>query len=466
VIDESSSTPMYNLKAVVAETGLKPDTLRAWERRYGLPEPHRTPSGHRLYSEHDIRTLKWLIGRQQAGLSISHAVSYWQRLVEDGKNPFEMEQSTQDQAQSSSIISTNIENSSLNGLTSPSIIDQLRQHWISACIAFDERQSEQILEQAFSIFSAETVCLKVLQQGIAEIGMGWLQGTITPQQEHFASSLAMRRLQTLISATPLAIKAERILIGCPPGEMHTFSSVLLTLLLRRRGWYVIYIGANVPIENILDTVGSTSPDLVVLGAQQLHTAATLREIAIPLAKADISIAFGGCIFNQNERLQEQIPGHYLGNQIEDAVRVIEQILHLSQEEQNTIYNGVIQSDKRFSNAAAVTFQKCRSQIEFDIWKKMEDTQIDKAFLIEANSSIGRTIYSILILQLEIEQLHHIDVQWLSNTLSSHYTVPSGTVSQYLFAYAQTLQKTMQNEAETAVQWLNKLGTIQKATAIF
>ena len=51
----------YNLKAVVQETNLKPDTLRAWERRYGLPNPERTAGGHRLYSQRDIDTLKWLI---------------------------------------------------------------------------------------------------------------------------------------------------------------------------------------------------------------------------------------------------------------------------------------------------------------------------------------------------------------------------------------------------------------------
>ena len=66
--------PTFNLKVVVQETGLKPDTLRAWERRYGLPQPHRTPGGHRLYSQRDIDTLKWLVARQNEGMSISRAV--------------------------------------------------------------------------------------------------------------------------------------------------------------------------------------------------------------------------------------------------------------------------------------------------------------------------------------------------------------------------------------------------------
>ena len=455
---ESDSAPMYNLKAVVTETGLKPDTLRAWERRYGLPEPHRTPSGHRLYSEYDIKILKWLIARQHEGLSISHAVSYWHRLIEEGKDPISVVQEpTQSQPLAAQVNAITSETSE----SSLGIIDQLRQRWIFACLAFDERQSEQILEQAFSHFSTETVCLKILQHGLAELGIGWLQGTVTPQQEHFASSLAMRRLQALISATPPAIKTERILVGCPSGEMHTFSSTLLTLLLRRRGWDVVYLGANIPIDHIFDTVSSMHPDLVVLGAQQLHTAATLLEVSMVLSTYDIPLAFGGYVFSQNEGLQEQIPGHYLGNKIDTAVRAIEQILQLSAEDRCPSAGKARESHNSDNMIAATTFQNQRMQIESEIWQQMESAQIDSRFLIEANLSIGRTIHAILMLQLRIEQIQDIDGQWLCNTLASRYTIPNQIISLYLFAYAKAMQNRMQQEADTAVQWLQKLGTLQE-----
>ena len=78
---DNTTAPVYNLKAVVMETGLKPPTIRAWERRYGLPQPQRTDGGHRQYSERDIETLKWLIARQAEGISISHATELWRTLV-------------------------------------------------------------------------------------------------------------------------------------------------------------------------------------------------------------------------------------------------------------------------------------------------------------------------------------------------------------------------------------------------
>ena len=79
--------PAYNLKVVLKVTGIKADVLRAWERRYGLPMPQRSPGGHRQYSQRDIATIKWLIARQNEGLSISNAVEQWKEIESNGKDP-------------------------------------------------------------------------------------------------------------------------------------------------------------------------------------------------------------------------------------------------------------------------------------------------------------------------------------------------------------------------------------------
>jgi len=94
-VNVTSHTPTYNLKAVLKETGLKADVLRAWERRYDLPKPHRTPGGHRLYSEYDIETIKWLMARQEEGLSISHATELWRSLKASGQEPLQQVQALQ-----------------------------------------------------------------------------------------------------------------------------------------------------------------------------------------------------------------------------------------------------------------------------------------------------------------------------------------------------------------------------------
>src|SRR5688572_7067863 len=136
------STPLYNLKAVIQETGLKPDTLRAWERRYGLPEPDRTSGGHRLYSQRDIEVLKWLIARQEEGLSISRAVELWRTLNAEGQDPLTMREYTAD-ARKQTLQTLVSGGESLN---------DLRSAWIDTCLAFDGQHAEALLAQAFALY--------------------------------------------------------------------------------------------------------------------------------------------------------------------------------------------------------------------------------------------------------------------------------------------------------------------------
>ena len=226
----ANTIPVYNLKAVILETGLNPATLRAWERRYGFIRPQRSPGGHRLYSEQDIALLKWLLARQAEGLSISRAIQMWHNLEESCSH-----------ASQPPGPAAGAESSTLN---------EVRQQWIAACLAFDEPEAERTLSEAFAMTAPEVICTEVLQKGLAEIGARWAAGAVSVQQEHFASALALRRLNTLCSAAATATRPERLLAACPPGEAHDFILLLVTFLLRRRGWEVVYLGANVPLSHL------------------------------------------------------------------------------------------------------------------------------------------------------------------------------------------------------------------------
>src|SRR3990172_11516147 len=82
-----SKEPRYNLAYVMQETGIKADTLRAWERRYQLPQPQRTEGGQRLFSDHDIQAVKWLLERQNEGIRISQAVELWHEMESRATDP-------------------------------------------------------------------------------------------------------------------------------------------------------------------------------------------------------------------------------------------------------------------------------------------------------------------------------------------------------------------------------------------
>src|SRR5215212_5212614 len=83
-IIRASDRPSYNTAAVEKQTGLRPATFRAWERRYGFPKPRRLSGNQRLYSDQDVAAIRWLVRRTGEGLSISHAIRLLQERIRDG----------------------------------------------------------------------------------------------------------------------------------------------------------------------------------------------------------------------------------------------------------------------------------------------------------------------------------------------------------------------------------------------
>ncbi|AIR89542.1 MerR family transcriptional regulator [Pseudomonas cremoricolorata] len=70
--DADTAEPvLYSIGEVASRTGVNAVTLRAWERRHGLLQPHRTESGHRLYSGADIDTIHSILGWLARGVPVS-----------------------------------------------------------------------------------------------------------------------------------------------------------------------------------------------------------------------------------------------------------------------------------------------------------------------------------------------------------------------------------------------------------
>lgn len=441
----SDKTPTYNLKAVVRETGLKPDTLRAWERRYGVPAPQRTDSGHRLYSQHDIDTLKWLLDRQNEGMSISRAIELWNRLESEGADPL-LATITPGAHRHVELRATPapLDHPALgNG----DVVAGLRDAWVNACLAFDEFHAEQLLAQAFAVFPIEVVCIDLIQRGLAQIGDSWYRGKITVQQEHFASALALRRMEALLISTPAPTRPGRIIVACPPEEEHTFVPLMLSLLLRRRGWDVVYLGANVPLRSLESTLAAVRPSLVVLTAQQLYTAASLLEMAEVLFHERVPVAFGGLVFTQTPDLHQTIPGYYLGDRLDQATAMIEQVMTSLRPQPA---QRMIPYDHK---EAQDVFRAHQAQIEAHVWAVMEH-HIPKRHLAMANQSLGRNITAALALG----NMDYIDpdIEWVEGLLVNHYEMPPEALDAYLEAYADAISATLDLRGAPVVDWFARL----------
>ncbi len=293
---------------MIHETGLTPATLRAWERRYGLLKPQRSPGGHRLYTRAEIEMLKWLVERQAEGLSISHAIEMWRQ--QDG----------------SPALRNPAYSVTMPVPTSGTMLDQLRSSWVTACLGYDEQSAEQALVQAMALAPPEVVCSELLQKGLAEIGEGWAKGTVSVQQEHFASELVVRRLNTLIAGAPAPTRPMSLLAACPPGETHDLALLMLAFILRWHGWEVVYLGPDVPIAQLDEALRAIRPGLVLSVAQTLTGAASLRQLADFVNAQDIMLAYGGGVFDHIPGLTEQIPGHYLGSELGAVPQRVERLL--------------------------------------------------------------------------------------------------------------------------------------------
>src|SRR5215207_4140249 len=428
-----SITPAYNLKVVLKETGIAADTLRAWERRYGLPMPQRSAGGHRLYSQRDIETIKWLMKRQGEGLSISRAVDLWNEQIASGTDPLA------ELAQTASPSTIPVPYKS-----SDTTLDLLRTDWVEACLNFSESAAEQILNQAFSMFPVEAVCIDILQQGMSEIGELWYENRASVQQEHFASGLAMRRLDALLSASPAPTRNQTVLVGCPPEEWHAFTPLLLSLLIRRRGLNVIYLGANVPSEQFSNTVHSLKIDLVVLVAQQLITAATLQSTALVLSSQNISVAFGGRIFSIHPELPNAIPGFFLGHSLNAGVEHIELILN----KKLRLPQPRIASPSYV--AAHQAFVSKRDQIELAFKELLEPL-----FMLPDNIKTGiHFLGENITAALQLGDMSHVstEVDWLKTLLQSHDAQPQQLI-HFMETYSEAVNQTINGQGTPIFEWL-------------
>jgi MerR family transcriptional regulator, light-induced transcriptional regulator len=431
-----STTPAFNLKVVLKETSLAADTLRAWERRYGLPVPQRTQGGHRLYSQRDIETIKWLMARQAEGLSISRAVDLWNEQTASGSDPLAgTTPSTFTSLPVPSVLSQPVETT----------LDSLRSHWVMACMNFNESTAEQILNQAFSMFTIESVCVEVLQKGIAEIGNRWYTNNATVQQEHFASGLAMRRLDALLLASPISSRQATVLIGCPPDEWHTFTPLLLALFLRRRGINVIYLGANVPAQRFADTIKDVKADLVVLVAQQLITAATLQATAQGLSSQKIPVAFGGRIFNVHPTLVSSIAGHFLGNELTSAVDGIDLLLKNNGKQPKPLPASPVYV------AAHHAYETKRPQIELTVQQSLEPLVMAPDDLKTGIHFLGENITAAL--QLGNMSYVSAEVDWLKALLQAHAPHPEQLV-HFMDTYSKAVDKNINGQGKPIFEWFS------------
>jgi DNA-binding transcriptional MerR regulator len=226
--------PLVRIGELSRRTGVGVDALRAWERRYGLLRPERSPGGFRLYGRGDeerVRAMKALI---DSGVSAAEAA----RLA--------------------------AESATASGPSGAGESDHAPR-LAAALDRFDEADANAILDDAIARFTIDAVASRVLLPVLHEIGDRWESGDVSVAEEHFATSLLRGRMLAL-GRNWGAGSGTLALLACPPDEQHDLGLIAFGLVLRERGWRIALLGGDTPIETISDAATKLGPSVIVLAA--------------------------------------------------------------------------------------------------------------------------------------------------------------------------------------------------------
>lgn len=320
-LSDYATTPLYNIKAVVQATGISPSTLRAWERRYNMCRPQRSESGYRLYSDRDIATIRWLKAQVDAGMAISQAVAWLETLNADN-------------GAAGQAVLPNAAALEPRQAAAPRMeargFDALRADLADALLHFDEAAAEQVMAEAFAMYSVEQVGEEVVTPVLVEIGERWHRRELSVTREHFATNYLLHRLTTLLRAVPNLDHGPLIWVGCAPGELHEGGAVLLAIYLRRAGYLVHYLGQNLPVDDFAAEVQRRQPAMVLFSASTPEGVAGLQEMAARVAAIEPPrpvVGYGGRVFILRPELRDGMGGIYLGDSAQDAANAVRDLLH-------------------------------------------------------------------------------------------------------------------------------------------
>lgn len=221
---------------VVAErTGLSPDVLRVWERRYRAVEPSRSLDGQRTYSDADVERLRLLRLATMAGRTISQVA----RLnTEELARLVREDEAARQQA---------------DRQTGSALLASVREdveRALELARAVDASRLESFLRRA-----AAASGMPVFLDGLAapllrRMGEEWEAGRLTPAQERVATAIIQRVLEGAIQFLVAPSDAPNLLLATPAGEHHVMGSVLAATAAAAEGWRVTYLGPDLPAGEV------------------------------------------------------------------------------------------------------------------------------------------------------------------------------------------------------------------------
>lgn len=225
----------YSIKEIEQLSGIKAHTLRIWEQRYNFIKPKRTETNIRYYDDQDLRFVLNVSLLKDHGHKISRICSMpEQDIQEEVSRLMEKKMGFPEQIQALTL----------------------------AMLELDEDRFEKTLGTNILQIGFERTMLNLIYPFFQRIGILWQTGAITPAQEHFISNLVRQKIIVAIDGQLVSSENfnKTYLLYLPEGELHEMSLLFSAYILKSRNNKVIYIGQNVPHNDLLNIYKDHNPD--------------------------------------------------------------------------------------------------------------------------------------------------------------------------------------------------------------
>lgn len=224
----------FTIKDLENLSGIKAHTIRIWEQRYQFLKPSRTGTNIRFYSNEELKKVLNIALLNKYGFKISHIDKMKEEEVRE-----KILSLTQLQAQHERII----------------------HELIQCMVDLDIDKLENIIDNYIRTKGIERSITQIIFPFMEKIGILWITNHINPAQEHLVSNIIRQKLIVGIESVSTTLKIDKtILLFLPEGEYHELGMLFMYYLLKSRGVSTIYLGANVPLNDVEYVINLKKPD--------------------------------------------------------------------------------------------------------------------------------------------------------------------------------------------------------------
>ncbi|MBS1148846.1 MAG: carH [Myxococcaceae bacterium] len=236
--------PTFRIQMAAEVSGVKEGLIRAWERRYGVLKPARSPGGYRTYTQADIEVLKRLKRLTEEGVAIAEAVKLLPTIRREAR---EVEEPAGPRQK----------------LPREQQLKAWRDELFAAGARLDQQQVEAVLDAAVEWLPPLGFFDALVAPVLREVGERWHSGTLSVAEEHLISEAVRQRLISLLAHAPRRAK-HHVVCACLADEQHELGLMGAALRFRHQGYRVTFLGARTPIEQLARLVKAVRPDLVAV----------------------------------------------------------------------------------------------------------------------------------------------------------------------------------------------------------